>query len=106
MAVENGDPWIVEVAARDRWPSCGASGIAVDDRSREGRPGLAAAAAADSYDMALVTRRASPFQSTTAAWYSDGQGQVGVGRTAGLEPVRRSPGRPAVRRRRPRSSTR
>ncbi len=31
----------------------------------------------DSYDMALVTRVSSPFQTVTAAWYSDGQGSVG-----------------------------
>ena len=38
---------------------------------------LAAAAASDSYDMALVTRLASPFQTVTSAWYSDGQGSIG-----------------------------
>ena len=42
-----------------------------------GTAGLAAAAAANSYDMALVARVSSPFQTVTEAWYSDGQGPEG-----------------------------
>ena len=43
----------------------------------DGSTGMEAAAAADSYDMALVTRTAGPFQSATAAWYSDALGPAG-----------------------------
>ena len=40
----------------------------------DGTEGMEAASAANSYDMALVTRTSSPFETTTAAWYSDGLG--------------------------------
>ena len=75
MAVESGDPWITQVAAeivaqlRD-------AGIAVVTSPVDGTAGMEAAAAANSYDMALVTRMASPYETTTAAWYSDGLGLV------------------------------
>lgn len=71
MAVETGDPWIASVAAQisSQLHSVGISVITVPV---DGAPGMVGAAAANSYDMALVTRVSSPFQSITAAWYSDG----------------------------------
>ena len=96
MAVETGDPWIDEVAARDHRPAA-AGGHRRGHRPRStGRPGWRQRPPTDSYDMALVTRTASPFQTTTAAWYSDGLGLANSTGTAGLEPVRRPRGRPAV----------
>jgi len=73
MAVESGDPWIGQVAAEIS-TELHEAGIAVVTVPVRGTEGMEAAAAADSYDMALVTRTASPFETTTAAWYSDGLG--------------------------------
>ena len=77
MAVESGDPWIgtvaTEISAQLR-----AVGIAVVTTAVAGRAGMVAAAAANSYDMALVTRTAGPYQTATASWYSDGEGPVGT----------------------------
>ena len=75
MAVESGDPWISTVAAEivDQLRD---AGIAVVTSTVDGTAGMEAAAAANSYDMALVTRMASPYETTTAAWYSDGLGLV------------------------------
>ena len=77
LAVEEGDPWIAEAAA-DLEAQLRAAGIAVTAFPVQGTAGLAAAAASDSYDMALVTRTATPYPSATAGWYSDGQGKEGV----------------------------
>jgi ABC-type transport system substrate-binding protein len=77
MAVEDGDPWIAD-AAMDIEAQLRAAGIAVTAFTVQGTAGLAAAAASDSYDMALVIRTAPAYQSATAGWYSDGQGKVGV----------------------------
>ena len=77
MAVEQGDPWIDE-AATGVEAQLRAAGIAVVPVPVQGRAGLAAAAAADAYDLALVTRTSGPYQSATAGWYSDGQGKAGV----------------------------
>jgi peptide/nickel transport system substrate-binding protein len=78
MAVETGDPWTADLAAQIV-AQLRQIGITVDTVPVNGAAGLADAAASDSYDMALVTRVASPFQTTTAAWYSDGQGAAGTG---------------------------
>ena len=76
MAVETGDPWISQV--REQIISeLRSRGIAVVTVPVNGTDGLIGAAAANSYDMALVTRTASPFQTATSSWYSDGQGPVG-----------------------------
>jgi peptide/nickel transport system substrate-binding protein len=81
MAVETGDAWTVdvgsEIAAQLR-----SVGIAVDIISVDGPTGLARAAATDGYDMALVTRTASPYKTSTANWYS---GTVGATGTAGSQ---------------------
>ena len=76
MAVQTGDPWILGVAAQID-AQLHQIGIGVVDVPVTSTSGLASAAMSDSYDMALVTRVSSPFQTVTAAWYSDGQGSVG-----------------------------
>lgn len=78
MAVESGDPWIaevgVEIASQLRQ-----AGITVTSVTVDGQAGLAAAAKANSYDIALVTRSAGPFLTATDGWYSEDQGPPGVG---------------------------
>ncbi len=76
MAVETGDPWILGVAT-EIVAELRQAGIAVVTQPVTGTAGMVSAAAANSYDMALITRLTSPFLTTTAAWYSDGQGVVG-----------------------------
>ena len=76
IAVESGDPWIGGVAAEVS-SQLRSAGISVVTVPVAGTAGLAAAAAANSYDMALVARVSSPFQTVTEAWYSDGQGPEG-----------------------------
>lgn len=73
MAVETGDPWIESVANLIT-QQLHSAGITVETFAVKGETGMAEAAAANSYDMALVTRVSSPYQSTAAAWYSDGSG--------------------------------
>ena len=77
MAVEQGGPWIDE-AATGIESQLRAAGITVVPVPVRGRAGLAAAAATDAYDLALVTRASGPYQSATFGWYSDGQGKAGV----------------------------
>jgi peptide/nickel transport system substrate-binding protein len=74
MAVETGDPWIEAVAAQISLQLHNA-GIAVITTPVDGVAGMVSAAAANSYDLALVTRVSSPFQTQTAAWFSE-QGPV------------------------------
>lgn len=75
MAVLTGDPWILslasEISSQLRQLGIGVQTIPMSATT------LAAAAASDSYDMALVTRLASPFETVTAAWYSDSQASIG-----------------------------
>ncbi len=78
MAVETGDPWAARVATAISSQLHGA-GMSVVTIPVAGSAGLAAAAAANLYDMALVTRVSSPFQTVTEPWYSDGQGPAGSG---------------------------
>ncbi len=73
MAVESGDPWITQVGTEISAQLLRA-GIDVVTVPVDGRAGMEAATATNSYDMALVTRAGSPFETTTAAWYSDGLG--------------------------------
>ena len=77
MAVEDGDPWIDE-AATGIAAQLRAAGITVVVLSVRGAAGLAAAAATNAYDMALVTRTSGPYQSITQGWYSDGTGRWGA----------------------------
>ena len=80
MAVETGDPWIEGIAVALVAELHGA-GITVQLDPVEGPSGMSQAAMAGSYDMALVTRVASPFQTVTEAWYSDTGSAAGTGRT-------------------------
>ncbi len=77
MAVEEGDPWIDGVAA-SVVAQLKAAGITVLAVPVAGTAGLASVAAANGYDMALVTRVSSPFASTTVGWYSQSLGPNGV----------------------------
>ena len=70
MAVEEGDPWI-DQAATTIVAQLHAAGIGVTLVPVSGSSGLAAAAAVNGYDVALVTRTSGPFQSVTEGWYSD-----------------------------------
>ena len=76
MAVEEGDPWIDGVATQISAQLRNA-GIAVVTTPVAGLAGLSAAAAG-SYDMALVTRVTSPYETATAGWYSDAQPGTGA----------------------------
>jgi len=71
MAIETGDPWIAEVGS-EITAQLRSAGISVKTIPVDGTAGLRSAAASNAYDMALVTRVSSPFQTATAAWYSDG----------------------------------
>jgi len=73
MAVETGDPWISSLAMLivSQLHSAGISVVIVLVDGAEGMP---SSASANSYDMALVKCVSSPFQSVTAAWFSDGLG--------------------------------
>jgi ABC-type transport system substrate-binding protein len=76
MAVQTGDPWIGAVAAQIS-EQLHSAGISVVTSPVDGTAGLTTAPTADRYDMALVTRVSSPFQTATADWYSDGSGAGG-----------------------------
>lgn len=77
MAVELGDPWISQVAGQIT-AQLHDAGISVVTVPADGVPGLTALASSDSYDMALVTRVASPYLTVTADWYSETQGGIGA----------------------------
>jgi peptide/nickel transport system substrate-binding protein len=80
MAVAAGDPWI-EGVAMALVAQLHSVGIAVQLEPVDGASGMSQAAVAGTYDMALVTRVSSPFQTVTEAWYSDSGGTAGTGRT-------------------------
>jgi peptide/nickel transport system substrate-binding protein len=69
MAVEMGDPWIAEVGTIVS-SQLAKVGITVVTVPVDGTTGMVAAADANSYDMALVTRVAGPYQTQTGAWFS------------------------------------
>jgi peptide/nickel transport system substrate-binding protein len=69
MAVQGGDPWIDATASAVE-AQLRTAGITVVPVPVAGTAGMAVAAAADAYDMALVTRVSSPFTSVTQGWYS------------------------------------
>jgi peptide/nickel transport system substrate-binding protein len=69
LAVETGDPWAAVVGA-DIGAELRNQGIAVVTTPVAGTEGLRAAAQANTYDLALVTRVTSPFQTQTATWFS------------------------------------
>jgi peptide/nickel transport system substrate-binding protein len=69
MAVETGDPWISAIGEQisDQLHN---AGIAVTIIPVDGVTGMINASQTDTYDVALVTRVAGPFQTATAAWFS------------------------------------
>jgi peptide/nickel transport system substrate-binding protein len=77
MAVETGDPWIQQLAT-EITTQLRDAGITVVTLPVDGPAGLTAAAANNSYEMALVSRVFSPYQSVSADWYSEDQGALGV----------------------------
>jgi ABC-type transport system substrate-binding protein len=77
MAVETGDPWIQQVAT-EITTQLHDAGITVVTVPVDGPAGLTAAAANNSYEMALVSRVFSPYQSVSADWYSEDQGALGA----------------------------
>jgi peptide/nickel transport system substrate-binding protein len=77
MAVEEGDPWI-DGTADDIVSQLRAAGISVVAIPVHGAAGLATAASTDSYDMALVTRTANPYESMSEGWYSEETGARGA----------------------------
>jgi peptide/nickel transport system substrate-binding protein len=78
MAVEGGDPWMAGVAelVADQLEAAGFQVITVPV---EGAAGMDEAARSNSYDVALVSRTASAFLTSTMAWYSDQLGEPGSG---------------------------
>ncbi len=78
MAVQAGDPWISAVGAQIS-AQLHTAGITVVTIPVNGTAGLTNATTTNSYEMALVTRVSSPFQTATADWYSDGLGAGGSG---------------------------
>jgi peptide/nickel transport system substrate-binding protein len=74
MAVESGDPWIAGMAdlVADQLE---AAGFEVDTVPVDGVSGMDDAARSNGYDLALVSRTASTFLTSTMAWYSE---QLGV----------------------------
>ena len=81
MAVETGDPWTAELATLIA-AQLDAAGIEVVVVPVDGAKGMSDAARANSYDMALVSRTASTFLTSTLAWYS---AQLGLPGTDGSE---------------------
>ena len=76
LAVETGDPWIDQLAI-DVTAQLRSAGIDVVIVPVVGPAGLASAAASGTYDLALVSRTSSPFQSVTQGWYSTGTSRSG-----------------------------
>ena len=72
MAVQTGDPWTAGLAVQisDQLHQVGINVVTTPVSGTTTPP-------SSTYDMALVTRVGSPFQTATAAWYSDGQGSMG-----------------------------
>jgi len=71
MVVQGGDPWISSVGSQIS-EQLHSAGIAVIVIPVSGTAEPKSAITSASYDMALVTRVSSPFQTATADWYSDG----------------------------------
>jgi peptide/nickel transport system substrate-binding protein len=69
LAVEGGQPWLVS-AAFGIVAELRSAGVVLVPSVVDGPAGLRAASAAGAYDLALVVRPSSPFQSVTQAWYA------------------------------------
>jgi peptide/nickel transport system substrate-binding protein len=77
MAVEVGDPWIEQVAT-EITAQLHEAGLTVVTVPVDGAAGMTGAAANNSYEIALVSRVFTPYQSVSADWYSEDQGALGV----------------------------
>lgn len=77
VALETGDPWIASVALQ-LTAQLEAAGIDVVTVPVDGVAGMDAATRANSYDLALVSRTASPYLTTTVGWYSTELGSPGT----------------------------
>jgi ABC-type transport system substrate-binding protein len=73
MAVQTDDTWTGELADRitTQLHQVGITVVTVPVASSTPPAGVA-------YDMALISRQSSPFQTVTASWFSDGQGVLGA----------------------------
>ena len=71
MVVQLGDPWIGAVASQIS-EQLRSAGISVVTIPVSGTAGPGGAISPANYDLALVTRVSSPYQTATADWYSDG----------------------------------
>lgn len=70
MLVETGDPWISDAAA-GIVSQLHRAGIAVTTTFVDGTQGMEDSVGSDSWDVALVTRTSSPFETTGSTWYSE-----------------------------------
>jgi len=77
MAVESGNPWVGQVGS-ELTTQLETAGISVMTIPVAGSAGLAQLAAAGGYDLALVSRTASPYLTPTVGWYSDNLGALGT----------------------------
>ncbi len=76
MAVESDEPWIAEVGSLLAG-QLRQAGIIVTIVPVDGTTGLITANTQDAYDIALVDRTSSPYQTVTEGWYSFGLGPTG-----------------------------
>jgi len=76
MAVETGDPWIESVATQIT-AQLRDAGITVVAVPVAGTSGLTQEVVTGTYNMALVTRTAGPYQTETTGWYSTTVGGTG-----------------------------
>jgi peptide/nickel transport system substrate-binding protein len=81
LAVESGDPTLAQVAT-ELVAQLESAGISVVTVRVDGTAGMATAAEADGYDLALVDRTASPYLTTTIGWYSGDLGPPGTNGSA------------------------
>jgi ABC-type transport system substrate-binding protein len=81
MIVESGDPWISQ-AATGIASQLRRAGIAVTTTFVEGTQGMENSVGSDSWDVALVTRTSSPFETMGSTWYSE---QLGPADSTGTE---------------------
>jgi peptide/nickel transport system substrate-binding protein len=77
LAVESGDP-AIELVAGQLVAQLEAAGVTVVTVPVDGAAGLAAIARTNGFDLALVSRTASPFLTTTVGWYSGALGPIGT----------------------------
>jgi peptide/nickel transport system substrate-binding protein len=75
MAVDVSDPWLTQIGTEIS-DQLEAAGFTVTTVPIDGLVAMADAAANDTYDLALVRRVSSPYQTSTADWYSQDVGAV------------------------------